>query len=260
MIEATRVMDGVFVLMDRAGSCADLVIGEREALLFDTCTGVDDLYAAVRELTDLPLRVINSHGHFDHTGGNAQFERASLHPEDMPLLDGYSSDQLEAWRRALACMGEEEASAVPAGQWGNTVPLEDHPFDLGGLPCRIVPLKGHTRGSVGVLVPSLRLLLAGDALSPIMCLMFSNHMSCEDQRQTILQAMDLEFEVFLTGHDQRLLDKKLLSSMLRCVMQRGAKKGYHYEYPHPPYGKGLLYLEPTGEGVVALICEDNGDG
>ena len=71
MIEVTRVMDGVFVLRDRAGSCVDLVIGQHEALLFDTCTGVEDLYGAVRKLTDLPLRVLNSHGHFDHIGGNA---------------------------------------------------------------------------------------------------------------------------------------------------------------------------------------------
>ena len=257
MIEYTQVMDGVFVLMDRAGSCADLVVGKREALLFDTCTGVDDLRGAVRKLTDLPLRVINSHGHFDHTGGNAQFERAGLHPEDMPLLDRYSPDQLDIWRHALACMGEKEASVVPAGQWGNTVPLDYHSFDLGGLPCHIVPLKGHTRGSVGVLIPSLRLLLAGDALSPIMCLIFVNHMSCEDQRQTLIQTMDLAFEKFLTGHDQKLLDKKLLSGMLRCIMKRETKKGYHYEYPRPPYGKGLLYLEPMGEEVVALICEND---
>ena len=257
MIETTQVMDGVFVLMDRAGSCSDLVIGKHEALLFDTCTGVDDLYGAVRKLTDLPLRVLNSHGHFDHIGGNAQFDRASLHPEDMPILNRYSSDQLAAWRRTLACMGEEEVPIVPAGKWGNTVPLDYESFDLGGLPCRIVPLKGHTRGSVGVLVPSLRLLLAGDALSPIMLLIFANHMSREDQRQTIIQAMDLEFEKFLTGHDRRLLDKKLLSSMLRCIMNSETKKGYHYDYPHPPYGKGSLYLEPTAEGVTALIYKEN---
>ena len=257
MIEVTQVMDGVFVLTDRAGSCADLVIGQREALLFDTCTGVDDLYGAVRKLTDLPLRVLNSHGHFDHIGGNAQFDRASLHPEDMPILNRYSSDQLAAWRRTLAGMREEEASVVPAGQWGNTVPLDYDSFDLGGLPCRIVPLQGHTRGAIGVLAPSLRLLLAGDALSPIMCLMFANHMSREDQRQTIVQTMELVFEKYLTGHDRRLLDKRLLSRMLRCIMNSETKKGYHYDYPHPPYGKGLLYLEPTGEEVVALICEDN---
>ena len=55
-----QIMDRVFLLQDRAGCCANLVIGDSRALLFDTCCGWDDLMGAVRELTALPLLVINS--------------------------------------------------------------------------------------------------------------------------------------------------------------------------------------------------------
>lgn len=35
----------------------------------------DSIAGAVKEITDLPLLVIASHGHFDHIGGSWQFEK-----------------------------------------------------------------------------------------------------------------------------------------------------------------------------------------
>ena len=115
MINCTRVMNRVWVLRDRAGCCANLVVGEREALLFDTCSGLDDLAAAVRQVTRLPLRVVNSHGHYDHIGGNAQFGAAHLHPADMNLLRFYAPEVLDRWRRPWSARwGWTSTSTSPA--------------------------------------------------------------------------------------------------------------------------------------------------
>ena len=48
-------------------------------------------------------------------------------------------------------------------------------FTLGNIEGIVVEMPGHTRGSVGVYLPELKLLLCGDALTPIMCLFFMNH-------------------------------------------------------------------------------------
>jgi glyoxylase-like metal-dependent hydrolase (beta-lactamase superfamily II) len=48
-----------------------LVTGSESALLFDSGMGIAPIGAVVRELTDLPLIVVNSHDHLDHRGGNA---------------------------------------------------------------------------------------------------------------------------------------------------------------------------------------------
>ncbi len=56
--------------------------------------GVDDMYTAVRSITELPHLVINSHGHFDHIGGDAQFDIVFLSALDFPILQSYKREQL----------------------------------------------------------------------------------------------------------------------------------------------------------------------
>lgn len=52
---------------------AYLIIGKDKALLFDTGMGLDSISPVVRQLTKLPVWVLNSHTHNDHIGGNHEF-------------------------------------------------------------------------------------------------------------------------------------------------------------------------------------------
>ena len=51
-----------------------LIVGKNKALLFDTGIGVDSISLLVKQLTDLPIVVVNSHSHYDHIGGNYEFD------------------------------------------------------------------------------------------------------------------------------------------------------------------------------------------
>ena len=51
-----------------------LIVGSEKALLFDTGMGLDSISIIAKELTSLPITVINSHTHYDHIGGNKEFE------------------------------------------------------------------------------------------------------------------------------------------------------------------------------------------
>ena len=55
------------------GVISYLILGEESALLWDTGMGIFDIRKCVEQLTDLPVTVLNSHDHFDHTGGNHLF-------------------------------------------------------------------------------------------------------------------------------------------------------------------------------------------
>ena len=50
------------------GVDAYLLTGEKRAVLVDTLQNATGLYEKVRELTELPLDVLITHGHIDHAG------------------------------------------------------------------------------------------------------------------------------------------------------------------------------------------------
>ena len=58
-----------------------LLEGDEAALLIDCGTGIGNAAETVRELTDKPLTVAITHGHFDHDGAAALFPEIHLHPE-----------------------------------------------------------------------------------------------------------------------------------------------------------------------------------
>ena len=97
--QVTQIGNGRYRIYDPLGVFTDLFVGTERALLWDTSYGFRDLRAVVKELTDLPLYVVNSHGHIDHACGNYQFdEPIYIHPADIPVL----RDHHGAYRKKLA--------------------------------------------------------------------------------------------------------------------------------------------------------------
>ena len=97
------VADGAWYIKDARGGVMYLVAGQERALLIDTGWGEGYLPALVASLTSLPLSVVNTHGHRDHTSGNGQFPEVYIHTADLPLAvastaalipiyDGYTFD------------------------------------------------------------------------------------------------------------------------------------------------------------------------
>ncbi|MBN1247835.1 MAG: MBL fold metallo-hydrolase, partial [Anaerolineae bacterium] len=84
--ETTAVAPKTWHIVDPRGGVVYLVAGEGHALLIDTGWGEGDLKAHVATLTDLPLWVVNTHGHRDHTAGNGQFDEVYVHTADVPYV------------------------------------------------------------------------------------------------------------------------------------------------------------------------------
>ena len=59
--ESEKLFDNVTVIAGLAGEQCYLVEGSEKALLIDGLSGVGSLKAFVRELTDLPVEVVNTH-------------------------------------------------------------------------------------------------------------------------------------------------------------------------------------------------------
>src|SRR5260370_24545770 len=74
--EVYKVTPGVFAIYEPHQSeetISYLIVGTKQALLFDTGMGIGNIRKVVSQLTSRPVVVLNSHTHDDHVGGNWQF-------------------------------------------------------------------------------------------------------------------------------------------------------------------------------------------
>ena len=72
-LKVRQLDDDTWAIDDHGQDICYLVCGQDRCLLIDTGWGIGDLRALVAELNPLPLTVVNTHGHPDHTFGNWQF-------------------------------------------------------------------------------------------------------------------------------------------------------------------------------------------
>ncbi len=169
-----------------------LVDGDDRAALIDTGLGIADIRAAVRELTDRPVLVVNTHGHSDHRGGNHHFSEIAAHPAAAAALTAavpgdhlrqylaVAREQLKAYSRIRADDGrffhhftdvtaprplppDADEWQVPGGP--QPQPLADRErIDLGGRTLTVLHTPGHSADSLCLVDEHHGLFFAGDTL------------------------------------------------------------------------------------------------
>src|ERR1700741_5318401 len=74
--EVYKIQAGVFAIYEphqAEETISYLIVGTKQAVLFDTGMGIGDIHSLVSRMTSRPIVVLNSHTHNDHVGGNWQF-------------------------------------------------------------------------------------------------------------------------------------------------------------------------------------------
>ncbi len=241
------------------GNCYTLVLGREKALLFDTMAGLGDLKKYVEGLTSLPLTVLNSHGHFDHMGGSSSFDEVYMNRLDWPLLPRFE-ECLEVIGKNAGC----NLSRTRGSYRKPFLPLEPGmTWELGGITARAVSLPGHTPGSMGLLLEEDKILLAGDALSPEMCLFFPESLPLRTYLHTLNQVEEMPIDWFIQGHYNRLFPKSLLKKLHDCALLPGQKKGYPYVNSLIPSLRGTMFIlefqNPDADGTICIITKEGYD-
>lgn len=258
----TDILPGVRQIGDGLGNFCTLLTGGHGALLYDTMTGLGDLRHYVEELCGRTPAVVNSHCHFDHMGGNFQFDRVHMARADLPLLE-VGREEIGILEQTL----HRDLTDMTASFTGldRIVPLDGgEVFDLGGLTAQVVPLPGHTPGCIGLLCPELRLLLAGDALSPQCCIFFPESLPLSDYAALLDAAEQLPFDRFLSAHFDFLFPKSALEKFRACIPLVGVKRGMEYAFPPLPFLKGRIYMakamDPELHQPICLITRPEEKG
>ena len=147
-----------------------LVIGKEKALLFDSGMGIESIATLIKELTDLPITVINSHTHYDHIGGNFEFDNV------LAMKTAYTLNWAKnGWSHEL--VKEEvtpEAICLQRSPTLDTATYHIKPFiiaafikdghiiDLGQRTIEVLSVPGHAPDAIALLDRKNGYLWTGD--------------------------------------------------------------------------------------------------
>lgn len=188
-----------------------IVVGKEKACMIDTMNGYNDLNKAVREITDKPVIVINTHGHPDHIFGNVYFDHAYLHPADMPLARSFTENP------EFIRLCEENNLKVPPFREVR----EGDVFDLGGRHLEVYEIPGHTPGGILLLLREDRILFTGDSINHHLWMQLDGCSPMDVFVKNMDRIMFLENEAdrILHGHADGFDD----ISLMRCL-RNGAEE------------------------------------
>jgi glyoxylase-like metal-dependent hydrolase (beta-lactamase superfamily II) len=211
--EVYRIRPGIFAIYEPhqyEEVISYLIVGSHRGLLFDTGLGIGDVRAVVTALTKLPITVLNSHTHFDHIGGNWEFnEILALNiPFARRNAGGASRDEV---RDAILperfcgdlppCFRPDQYSIRPyqiSGYVG-----EGETIDLGGRTLEVVLTPGHTPDSLCLLDRENRVLFVGDTFYPGPIYLYVPETDVAAYKRSIDRLANLapQLDMLLTGHN-----------------------------------------------------------
>lgn len=145
-----------------------LLVGEEKALLIDTGYGFTDIPAAIKQITSLPLIVVNTHGHLDHTHGNHFYESVYLSDKDKEVFTKHNSQS--GIRQVAKDLGVPyfltkipPLKIIVKSYPSKHIPLPNEMcFELGNRRVCILETPGHTQGSISLLDEKNKWLFTGD--------------------------------------------------------------------------------------------------
>ena len=176
------------------------------------------LAAAGLDAADMRF-ILNTHGHWDHMGGNEELRSMASGAQVMahPAEERFFHD-IAVHTRSYRDLVEEvptfaEMAAAYTGQFAANIELPAHvdvwltagqEIDLGGgIVLQAIHLPGHARGLVGYWWPERRLLFTGDGVQGLgsqvgsFPLVFA---SANDYRASLARIIELEPAALCMGH------------------------------------------------------------
>jgi glyoxylase-like metal-dependent hydrolase (beta-lactamase superfamily II) len=228
--ELTKIADNVYSYVGQKDSSpahsfaanAGIVIGSDGVLVVDTLISAKEgarFLADIRKVTSKPITyVVNTHTHLDHAFGNCVFAKLGA------TVISHSADRTSMKKDAEATLQNIRNFGLKAEDMAGTeIALPTISFNgrmeiyLGGETVELTRVApSHTEGSIVVIVPSQKLLFAGDILfTDFHPFMADGRIDGWVKSLDTLQTMDIE--KIIPGHGP-LSTKKDLQAMKEYLL------------------------------------------
>ncbi len=257
----------IFAIVEPGHVNSFLVKGKKLAAMIDTGMGFSDIRTAIEPLVDTDIVVLNTHWHYDHTGGNRLFAEIGISGVEHSLLEKTLPNDVLMEKYIRPCMNEgvpfpenfiPEAYEVK-GSIATFSIRNGEFFDLGGRCLEAVATPGHTHGSMSFLDSLTGSLFCGDFIyqGPIYAhLHDSDSDEYIDSLQKIWHRCD-DLNILYAAHNAYVLPKMFIASVLDGFFKIKANavrahRGYGLEKDVLAYSFGafdILTKGPGSEGI-----------
>jgi len=227
------------------GCTSYLLVGKNSGLMIDSGFSTENIQKYAQSLIDVPVNMVaNTHGHFDHTGGNGWFQHAYMSAKALeiakvpyPSLDAakYRTDYI------VTVIGDGDV------------------IDLGGRKLVVIEIPAHAPSSIALLDRSEKILFSGDEVADFVVLIW---MQNDPQPYVEQHALNMEkllryrdgFDKICSGHGDGFVEADIISRYLEhdhsimagkqsepWIMAPGGPADFHM--PQPEFKRISKYLD-----------------
>ncbi len=203
-----------------------LFTGEHTAFLIDSGTGICNMTPLVHTLTQLPVKVLTTHVHWDHIGNHHRFADVSVHAVELdwmqqgiPLPVALIRQQImtEPFPMPADCAFDIE-NYVPPTVTAPKALMDGMFLSNGRHEFEILHTPGHSPGSICLFEKTRRILLSGDLL--YRGTIYANYPSTDPQlvNQSLLRLSQIPGPLtILPGHNDSTLDRHILDEAVSLL-------------------------------------------
>ena len=201
---------------------AYLIVGTKQAVLFDTGMGIANIQKIVHELTSRPVVVLNSHTHDDHVGDNWRFP--FVFGMDTEFTRKNAKGSLEDAQAEIA--PGEICGALPKGfdaktyrtkPWHISIYIRDgFKVNLGGRTLEVIATPGHTPDAISLFDRANGLLFTGDTYYPAPIWLFRPETDFDAYDASIkkLAALAPQVKIVLGAHNVPVASPDILPELV----------------------------------------------
>lgn len=205
-----------------------LLLGNTHALLIDTGNGAGNLKKIVRNITPLPIIVVNTHAHLDHIGGNHFFDESHLPrgEEDLAKLHTDKKFIREKFKKMLPLKWRIIARLLvpymitPHNFNAMYDIVDGSEFDLGGRMIKSICTSGHSPNSMCYYDKDNNYLFCGDTVCDNTVLLnLDGCLDADTYRESLLKldSVTNDSTKIYSGHNTIPLDKSFLNKFIACA-------------------------------------------
>ncbi len=234
--EVYKIEPGVYAIYEphqAEEAISYLIVGTKQAGLFDTGMGIADIHNLVSRLTSRPIVVLNSHTHNDHVGGNWQFD--FVYGMDTAFTRANAKGSREDAQAELGpdmICGELPKNFNPktyaTKPWKISAAVHDgFKINLGGRTVEIVATPGHTPDAICLLDRANGLLFTGDTSYPAPIWLFRPETDLDAYVASVkrLAALEPQLKLVLGQHNVPVAPPSVLPRLVAAIQAVRAGQG-----------------------------------